>query len=44
MGEIHEPHHAENEGNAQRAEGIDAAQAKRVDDDLDDRGHAQWSP
>ena len=35
MGEVHEPHDAENERDAKRANGIEAAEAQPIDDESD---------
>ena len=34
MGEVDQSHHAENQRDAERAQGIEAAKAQRVEDDL----------
>ena len=44
MGEVDEPHDAEDQRDAQRAQSIETAEAQCVEDDLQNRRHAQWSP
>jgi hypothetical protein len=39
MSEIDQPHHAEDERDAERAQGKEAAEAERIEDDLENGGH-----
>ena len=39
MGEVDEPHDAEDQRDAERTKGVEAAEAQRVEQDLEQRRH-----
>jgi len=44
MGEVHDPHDAEQQGEAERDQDVDRAQTDAVDDDLSEDGDVQHRP